>query len=224
MFKLIQIQASSGKRVAVNKTVYEVSKTNCSALNEPKCFNQSAASLWLYSSVPTWNSRRALTAEKPYNGNGGLLDGERRGTHKSFRSATLFGWHHAHKQSVCQQSAVCLQISVDKESRVLCALRGVCCAFLLALHLNAPVAAGMTVVNVMPQELVSARRISVSRRRGSIVLPLVAREILGLKDTEDTHVGYGVWLCISSTQTYKSAFMLHKDQGMSCWLYIWPSA
>lgn len=58
------------------------------------------------------------------------------------------------------------------------ALCGVCCVVTLTLRLNAPVASGMTAVYVMSQESVSARRLSVS-----ILLLLVAREILGPKAT-----------------------------------------
>lgn len=90
-FNLTEIWASSGKRVAANKRL-----------------QRQIAALWMNLNVLANQQRacggtarhRALTAEKTYNSNGGLSDGERRGTHKSFQSATLFGWDHAHKQSV----------------------------------------------------------------------------------------------------------------------------
>lgn len=110
---------------------------------------------------------------------GGKKTPSSNGGHKSFRERYPVRMT-PRTQTVCL-STVCPQFVYRfpwtrraKYSAVLC---GVCCACVCP---DAPVAAGMTSAYMTSQEPVSARRVSVSRRRGSIPLPLVAREVLGL--------------------------------------------
>lgn len=107
--------------------------------------------------------------KKPPSSNGG---------HKSFRERYPVRMT-PRTQTVCL-STVCPQFVYrfpwTRRAKYSAALCGVCCACVCP---DAPVAAGMTSVYMTSQEPVSAHRVSVSRRRGSILFAACCERSLG---------------------------------------------